>query len=184
MRGGIKWVCLASVLWGTAGLVGKGLTADHGLDPLAVAAWRLLVSSPLLLFAAWREGVRLGTPSPPLRSHAVWFLLFGLAVAGYQLGYFSAVDRTMVATATLLAVCTAPLFVALVARWAFGERLTFRVTGALVLGLAGTILTRLFAAGSVAGRCALGRRRIQGFQRVEAGAMRGQAQDGQHLGVE
>ena len=58
----------------------------------------------------------------------------------YQLGYFSAVDRTMVATATLLAVCTAPLFVALVARWAFGERLTFRVTGALVFGLAGTIL--------------------------------------------
>lgn len=46
----------------------------------------------------------------------------------------------MVATATLLAVCTAPLFVALVARWAFGERLTFRVTGALLFGLAGTIL--------------------------------------------
>ena len=118
MRGGIQWVCLASVLWGTAGLVGKGLTAEHGLDPLAVAAWRLLVSSPLLLFAAWREGVRLGTSAAPLRSHAGWFLLFGLAVAGYQLGYFSAVDRTMVATATLLAVCTAPLFVALVARWA------------------------------------------------------------------
>lgn len=140
MRGGIKWVCLASVLWGTAGLVGKGLTADYGLDPLAVAAWRLLVSSPLLLFAAWREGVRLGTPSPPLRTHAGWFLLFGLAVAGYQLGYFSAVDRTMVATATLLAVCTAPLFVALVARWAFGERLTFRVAGALAFGVFGTIL--------------------------------------------
>ncbi|MGI6127464.1 MAG: DMT family transporter [Planifilum sp.] len=140
MREGIKWVCLASVLWGTAGLVGKGLTADHGLDPLAVAAWRLLISSPLLLVAAWREGRRIETKGESLRPHARWFLLFGLAVAGYQLGYFSAVDRTMVATATLLAVCTAPLFVALVARWAFGERLTFRVTGALVLGLAGTML--------------------------------------------
>ena len=46
----------------------------------------------------------------------------------------------MVATATLLAVCTAPLFVALVARWAFGERLTFRVAGALAFGVFGTIL--------------------------------------------
>lgn len=140
MRGGIKWVCMASILWGTAGLVGKGLTNEHGIDPLAVAAWRLLVSSPLLLIAAWREGRSIGISKASLRPYVGWFLLFGLAVAGYQLGYLSAVDRTMVATATLLAVCTAPLFVALVARWAFGERLTIRMTGALVLGLAGTIL--------------------------------------------
>jgi len=140
LRDGIKWVCLASVLWGTAGLAGKGLTSNYGVDPLSVAAWRLLVSSPLLLFFAWREGTRIGKPAASLRPYAGWFLLFGLAVAGYQISYFSAVDRTMVATATLLAVCTAPLFVALVARRAFGERLTVRVTGALVFGLAGTVL--------------------------------------------
>ena len=55
-------------------------------------------------------------------------------------GYFSAVDRTLVSTATMLTVCTAPLVVAILARTLLKEQLGAPTLVALTAGLAGTVL--------------------------------------------
>lgn len=66
-------------------------------------------------------------------------MVFGLAVAGYQVGYFTAVDRTLVSTATMLTVCTAPLMVAILARLLLKEPLGASTLAALMAGLVGTV---------------------------------------------
>ncbi|MDA8351632.1 MAG: EamA family transporter [Firmicutes bacterium] len=147
MRTGILWVGLGAFLWGTAGLAGKVLTLRHGMDPLVIGAWRLAVSVPFLIAAAMWEAKQ--TASPPPGRRVRWHLLFGLAVAGYQASYFTAVDRTQVATATMLAVCTAPLLVAVFARAFLRERIGPHTGAALASGVLGTVL--LIGVGSFQG---------------------------------
>lgn len=139
MRHGLGWICLGAFLWGTAGLAGKVLISRHGMDPLVIGAWRLTISAPVLMVAAvwesrWWKRRALG------RRKWGWLTMFGLAVAGYQVGYFSAVDRTLVSTATMLTVCTAPLVVAILARTLLKEQLGAPTLVALTAGLAGTVL--------------------------------------------
>lgn len=137
MKIGMWGVAAAAVLWGTAGLTAKVLTTNYEMDPLTIGAFRLLFGAPLLLVAAWRESVRAGRHGRLKWDDWLWLVLFGVGVAGYQAGYFSAVDRTMVATATLLTVCTAPLMVSVVGRWWLKERWTSSTGWALVLGITG-----------------------------------------------
>jgi drug/metabolite transporter, DME family len=146
---GLRWVCLGAILWGTAGLSAKWLIDQTGMDPLAIGAWRLLLSSPILLAGAFWESKRRRLPSAPIGRNRWGILLFGAAVAGYQAGYFSAVKQTMVSTATLLAVCTAPLLVAVVARTFLKERWVPGTVLALALGVSGSAL--LIGIGGLAG---------------------------------
>lgn len=139
MRHGLGWICLGAFLWGTAGLAGKVLITRHGMDPLVIGAWRLTISVPVLMVAAMWESK--GWKGRALRRGKWgWLMVFGLAVAGYQVGYFSAVDRTLVSTATMLTVCTAPLVVAILARALLKEQLGVSTLVALAVGLAGAVL--------------------------------------------
>jgi DME family drug/metabolite transporter len=61
-------------------------------------------------------------------------------MAAYQVTYFSAVTMTGIAITALIAICCAPLLIALLASALLGERLTARVAVALGLGVAGTAL--------------------------------------------
>jgi DME family drug/metabolite transporter len=61
-------------------------------------------------------------------------------MAAYQVFYFRAVILTGVAVAALLAICSAPLMIALLARAALGERLTARTGFCLAMALGGTAL--------------------------------------------
>jgi DME family drug/metabolite transporter len=65
-------------------------------------------------------------------------LAMGACMAGYQVCYFTAVTLTGIAVTALIAICSAPIVIALLAAGFLGERLTARVIGALVLGIAGT----------------------------------------------
>jgi len=138
MRIGMWGVVAAAVLWGTAGMTAKVLTTNYGTDPLTIGAFRLLFSAPVLLAAAWQESVRTGSIGRLTSRSWLWLVLFGVGVAGYQACYFSAVGQTMVSTATLLTVCTAPLMVSVVASWWLKERWTSTTGWALVLGVIGT----------------------------------------------
>jgi len=70
----------------------------------------------------------------------LFLALMGAAMAAYQVGYFAAVPRTGVAATALLAICTSPLFIAALATWLLGERLTARVGIAMDSGITGTAL--------------------------------------------
>lgn len=105
------------------------------------------MAAPLLLVASRRE----------LDWRSLAFIPAGLCIAAYQLLYFSAVPRAGVAATALLAICSAPVFVAGLAVLVLRERLGLSKGIALALGAAGGILlgagstrpTAGFAAGVV-----------------------------------
>jgi DME family drug/metabolite transporter len=133
--GGYGWalVMLAAVTWGTSGTTSRLLASHAGAGPFLVGFVRVAVAAPLLMLAAWR----LEDISPP-RSWAP--LGAGICMAAYQVCFFSAVPSAGVAIASLLAICTAPLMIALLAALFLHERLTLRTMLALGLGVAGTAL--------------------------------------------
>ena len=100
---------LAVFLVSTAGLFAHRALAEA--TPLAIAAWRLGLSS--LFFLGLSQFRRHSAPvlplSPTIRRRLI---LAGLCLAVHFLTWFSALDRTPVARATLLA-CTTPLWTTL-----------------------------------------------------------------------
>ncbi len=133
---GYLLIAAASTLWGTMGIFGK-LAFDYGINPVALIALRLLISSltvimPVALFK--RELFRIQKGDLPL------FLIFGLfATALQRISYFYAVDLT---TATIAAVLfyTYPILVAICATLFFKEKLTFSTTLAIILTFSGATL--------------------------------------------
>ncbi|MER7207928.1 EamA family transporter [Streptosporangium sp. NPDC000239] len=103
-------VVAAAVLWGTAGTVGM-LAA--GVDPVSLAAARLVLGGLVLVVAARRLLPRLprGGMLP----------LAALAVAAYQLCFFAAVGRTGVAVGTVVAIGSGPVFTGLLS-WLLDRR--------------------------------------------------------------
>lgn len=116
------------------------LAARDAAGPLLVGWMRLAVAAPCLLATAWLASAR---PAPrPTFARADWPVLgaVGAAMAAYQLFYFWAVTLTGVAVAALLAICSAPMLIALLAALVLGERLTTVMRLSLVLAVAGTAL--------------------------------------------
>lgn len=154
---GLLLVGLAAISWGTTGAT-MTLAARDAAGPLLVGWMRLAVAAPCLLAAAWLARARPG-PRPAL-ARADWLTLgvVGGAMAAYQLFYFSAVTLTGVAVAALLAICSAPILIALLAALVLGERLTAVVRLALALAVAGTALLVVGprGLGEIAGRFGAG----------------------------
>lgn len=125
-------VLFAAVLFGTTGTA-QALGPD-GTEPPAVGAARVLGAAVLLLLVARFAERGEGGWSP-------WAVAVGgLGVAGYQLSFFEAVDRTGVAVGTVVALGSGPAFAGLAGRIANGERLTGRWAGATALACAGVAL--------------------------------------------
>ena len=136
------------------------LAARDTAGPLLVGAARLIVAAPCLLAAAWLASRR-AAPAARLRlARADWLALgaAGAAMAAYQLCFFSAVTLTGVAVAALLAICSAPILIALLAALVLGERLTPTVRLSLGLAVVGTGLLVVGPRdlGAIAGRFGAG----------------------------
>jgi drug/metabolite transporter, DME family len=127
---------LAAVSWGTTGSVTNVLVTRAGAGALVIGAARMLIGAILLLIAArWVTGSLRVDPADRWRC-----VVLGLCMAAFQATYFSAVTLVGIATAALIAICSAPLLITGLAAAALGERLTARVGGALALGVIGTAL--------------------------------------------
>ncbi|GAA4561715.1 DMT family transporter [Planotetraspora kaengkrachanensis] len=139
LRSGPLVVMAAAALWGTAGTAGVVAAAD----PVPLAAARLVLGGAVLAAVAVLSRPR-GAKSrvAPVRSRDVaprhtgdgrrmgWGpVLAAGAVAGYQLCFFAAVQRTGVAIGTVVAIGSGPVFTGLLSwlvgrepparRWAF-----------------------------------------------------------------
>jgi drug/metabolite transporter, DME family len=137
-RRGLTLIILAAMLWGTTGLTSKVLNRLSAVDALSVGALRLITASPALLLLA--QTLTPGSLWPLLKREWRAVLILGAAMAGYNGSFFAALARTSVTAGTLLALCSAPLFVAVLARLFLSEPLTRPVLLALAAGLSGTIL--------------------------------------------
>ncbi len=114
---GVTLLVLAGVAWGTGGLLGSLVGSTTGLNPLAVAAYRLGLGGLLVLLAV--AGAALVGPGrrpllggPGARPAALRRIgvVAGLA-AVFQACYFTAVALTSVGLATLVTIGVAPVVV-------------------------------------------------------------------------
>jgi drug/metabolite transporter, DME family len=127
---------LAAVSWGTTGSVTNVLVTRAGAGALVIGAARMLIGAILLLIAArWVTGSLRVDPADRWRC-----VVLGLCMAAFQATYFSAVTLVGIATAALIAICSAPLLITGLAAAALGERLTARVGSVLAMGVIGTAL--------------------------------------------
>ncbi len=162
---GLALISLAAISWGTTGATMTLLAREAALGPLLVGWARLAIAAPCLLAAAALEPGRPAGAPRPLLDLAAWrardlgpLLLTGLAMAGYQVCYFWAVTLTGVAVTALLAICSAPVMIAVLAAIFLGERLTPVVLACLAMAVTGTALLAVGprGLGEIAGHFGLG----------------------------
>ncbi|MFI5265898.1 MAG: DMT family transporter [Chloroflexota bacterium] len=130
MARGLPLVALAALIWGTTGTTLELIGATSATDALLVGAIRMVVAAPLLLAVLFAKRER-----PKVGGWA--FVVAGVCMAAYQVCYFSAVPLAGVAATALLAICSAPILVAVLAYLLLGEVLTGTRVLALVLGVGG-----------------------------------------------
>jgi DME family drug/metabolite transporter len=146
MLPGLVLICLASISWGTTGATMSLLARDAAAGPLLVGWVRVAVAAPCLLLAALLA--RAAEPRTPEAdqialgsgSRVLAYLVLGATMAAYQVCYFSAVTLCGVAVTALLAICSAPLLIAVLAAVFLDERLTPTSRLSLVMAVLGTAL--------------------------------------------
>jgi DME family drug/metabolite transporter len=136
MLRGIVLIALAAMSWGTTGSVTTVLVRSADASPLVIGIARLWLAALLLAGAARFLAPPLGID----RADRWRSLLAGAAMAVFQAAYFTAVTLTGITIAALVAICSAPLVIAILAATLLGEQITGRIAIALVLGLSGTTL--------------------------------------------
>lgn len=137
-RRGLSLILLAGVLWGTVGITSKLLYGTSATTPLSVGFFRLAISVPVLLSACW--AVQKSKMFEVARHDLLLMFLTGCMTALYQLCYLAAVERTGVAVATLITLCTAPVMVAVFSVFITRERPSGYIMLALAGSLAGTAI--------------------------------------------
>ena len=146
-RNGLLLIMLAAVMWGTVGITTKTLYGLSATNPLSIGFFRLALSLPVLFAVCWATQKR--QMFNVARRDLALMLLIGMMTALYQVCYFSAIERTGVALATIVTLCTAPVMVAVISVFATKQRPSAYVLLALTGALAGTALL----VGSQTGTC-------------------------------
>jgi DME family drug/metabolite transporter len=148
---GLVLIGVAAISWGTTGATMALVAAQTDLSPLVVGWARLAIAAPCLIAAAaasrlaggsrpaGRRARVGGAPGRRWRAAAAYAAL-GLAMAAYQACYFRAVTLAGVSVTALLAICSAPVIMAVLGSAWLGEPVGRRVAGVLLLAVIGTAL--------------------------------------------
>jgi DME family drug/metabolite transporter len=134
---GLVLIVVAAMTWGTTGATMQLIAAGSPISPLLVGVLRVAIAAPCLWAAAWCASGPIRLPGRGDRGRLV---LAGLAMASYQVCYFWGVAKTSVAVGALIAICSAPLFITVLAALFLGERIDGPTRGALLAGVTGTVL--------------------------------------------
>lgn len=130
-------VC-ASLSWGTVGVANQAIYAHVATNALSLAFFRLLIAAPLFVLASRvLPGRRLFRVKP---RDLVVMTLMGVMQALYQASYSASIAYAGVTVPTLVALCAAPILVALFSPFITRERLNRLTLVALVCALFGTFL--------------------------------------------
>src|SRR5690242_11179415 len=123
---GFLLIACASISWGTVGIANQAIYAHNTTNALSLAFLRLAIATPLFVVAGWRVPVRLPVNTKRGgRYRDLWvMLLMGGLQALYQASYSAAIPYAGVTISTLIALCAAPVMVALISAFIIHERLT------------------------------------------------------------
>ncbi|MFF3334150.1 DMT family transporter [Streptomyces sp. NPDC002888] len=141
---------LAGVLWGTGGLAGSLLASSAGLQPAAVAAYRLLTGGALITAYAAVTG-RLNSV-PRTRPTVIRIATSGLLLALFQAAYFAAVRATSVGLAALTTMVAVPVLVTTGSAVLDRRMPTPRATASILIAVGGLVLLLDSPSTSVADR--------------------------------
>lgn len=141
-QSGLLLIMFAAVTWGTVGITTKTLYSISATTPLSIGFFRVALSLPVLFAACWVTQKR---QMFAVRGRdLLLMLLIGMMTALYQVCYFGAIERTGVAVATLVTLCTAPVMVAVISVIATRQKPSAYVLLALTGALAGTAMLVIF----------------------------------------
>jgi drug/metabolite transporter, DME family len=157
---GALLIALAALLWATTGIVAKFLFTGSDLQAISLGFLRLAVALPfffMLMVREQRAEARIArSESRAQRKLPVKALLpllaLGVFQAFYQGSYLIAVDLTGAGIATLIALCLAPVLVAIMAAPLLGEKPGLVTILALIAAIAGTamlVVSDMESAGSL-----------------------------------
>lgn len=128
----------ASLSWGTVGVANQAIYAHVATNALSLAFFRLLVAAPLFVLASRLLPGRHSFRVKP--RDLIIMLLMGIMQALYQASYSAAIAYAGVTVPTLVALCAAPIIVALFSALVTRERLNLLTLIALICALVGTFL--------------------------------------------
>jgi DME family drug/metabolite transporter len=131
-------VASASIFWGTVGIANQAIYAHSATNALSLAFLRLAIAAPLFVLAGLRLPAR-NFLQIKWRDLMLMLVMGGLQ-ALYQASYSAAIPYAGVTISTLIALCVAPVIVALFSAFIARERLTWVILIALVSALGGTML--------------------------------------------
>lgn len=132
------YIITASVSWGTVGIATRTIYAHTTTNALSLAFFRLGFAAPLFLLASI---LLLGRRFWHIKlTDLALMLCMGGMQALYQASYNEAILYTGVTISTLIALCVAPIIVALVSTFITHEHLTPLTLIALFCALTGTML--------------------------------------------
>jgi DME family drug/metabolite transporter len=134
---GALLIVIAAATWGTTGATMKLVAAGSPMSPLLVGLLRVGFAAPCLWLAARWLGGPLELPG---RADRARVLVAGLAMGTFQACYFWGVAKTSVAVGSLIAICTAPLIITVLAALFLAERIDGRTWASLLVGITGTAL--------------------------------------------
>ncbi|MDL0431317.1 EamA family transporter [Marinobacter sp. TBZ242] len=153
---GALLIALAALLWATTGIVAKFLFTGSELQAVTLGFLRLVVALPFFFALMRREQGALARSSTPLpkftRKSLLPLVALGCFQAVYQGSYLLAVDMTGAGIATLIALCLAPVLVAILAAPLLGEKpglVTILALAAAIAGTAMLVVSDMDSAGSL-----------------------------------
>lgn len=135
-RRSLLLLLLAGVLWGTGGVLGTALADETGLGPAAVAALRLGAGGLVLVAVSLALGARV----PRSATHWRRVAAIGVLAASFQGTYFAAAAGAGVASATLVTIGSAPVFVVAVEAVGARTRPPLAVLRTVAVGVTGLAL--------------------------------------------
>jgi drug/metabolite transporter, DME family len=137
-RAGLFMVMLASVLWGTGNVVAASIYDLAHTNAISVAFLRMALSVPALLLVCH---FTLGCAMWSFHRQDLPFMLSaGALVALYQAAFYASLPKVGVAIATVIALCSAPVIVAVLSAFITRERPTVITLVALTCAVIGTAL--------------------------------------------
>lgn len=138
---GLLLICLAAIAWGTTGTTSVLIAQQVTVSPLIVGLWRIVFALPVFwLWYGYGRRTTVASTYVFTLGNRLKLLAMGLCMAGYQVFYFAAVPYAGVAMTAMVAICSSPMIIALLAVIFLKEKLHRNRMIALALGVTGTIL--------------------------------------------
>jgi DME family drug/metabolite transporter len=137
-RLGFALIALSAVIFGTLGVTVKGVLNVAPTNALSITLLRALIALPVLVTVSV---ILLGRGLLRIAAADLGVMIVaGLMMALYQVGFVIAMGYVGVAVATLITLCTVPLYAVFLGRALLGERLHASVAIALVCAVTGVAL--------------------------------------------